>query len=89
MTWLSASPTADGITVTYHHVFDAGRDDFLDVYEFSLVSDDEELGKGLLIGVFPGVGIALEQAPALGAGRDLRANEGVIQDEYADMRFAL
>jgi hypothetical protein len=89
VTWLSASPKADGIALTYHHVVDAGREDFVDVYDVSPVSDDEELGEGRLLGVFPDVSTALEQASTLGAGLDLWVNEGMVQDEYADMRHAL
>jgi hypothetical protein len=82
ITWLSASPSDAGVTLRLHHVLDDGSEKFFDVYEFRSVDEDDYLGEGRVVGVYPVAAAALEAAVEFGARIDRWANQGVVQDEY-------
>jgi hypothetical protein len=86
VTWLSASPSDAGVTLRLHHVLDDGSEKFFDVYEFRSVDEDDYLGEGRVVGVYPDAA-ALEAAVEFGARIDRWLNQGVLQDEYADLRI--
>jgi hypothetical protein len=84
--WLVALPDVDGITLRLHHVRDDGDADFLDVYEFQPVDEEEYFGEGRVVGRYPDAETVLEAAVVIGARPDRWVNAGVIQDEYAALR---
>lgn len=84
--WLQAIPSGIGITLRIHHDYDDGRDDFLDVYEFRSVDEDDYLGAGSIVGEYPDAATLLSAASELGATAERWVNEGIIQDEYGDLR---
>ena len=67
MRWLSITATDDGFTLRRHDVLDDGSDDFLDVYEFRPVNEDEYVGEGILLDSFPDAPAALEAATGNGS----------------------
>ena len=83
--WLRLSPQSSGITLVRHRVRDVGIADFLDVYEFPPVDPDEEPGEGMDLATYAGSAEALVASAAYGARVDRWVNEGVLQDEYADL----
>ena len=84
--WLVALPDVDGITLRLHHVHDDGDADFLDVYDFRPVDEDEYFGEGRVVGHCPDAETVLQAAVGMGARPDRWVNAGVIQDEYAALR---
>ena len=78
--WVWIAPRRGGYTVGHAEVLDAGSDDFLDLIEFPLVGDAEHLER------FIAVDDALAHAAAFGAASDRWGPEGVLSDEYADLR---
>lgn len=82
--WLSACRSGETFALTLHHVHDEGNDDFYDVYEFAPVDEDETDGK--VLGAFNDVAALLRASAQRGARADHWVNEGLIQDEYADLR---
>jgi hypothetical protein len=83
--WLRLSPQASGVTLVQHRVRDVGSVDFMDVYEFPPVDPDEEHGEGTLLATFVGSAKAVAASVTHGARPDRWVNDGVIQDEYADL----
>jgi hypothetical protein len=86
--WLSITATDDGFTLRRHDVLDDDSDDFLDVYEFRPVDEDEYVGEGILLDSFPDAPAAIEAATRNGSRMTRWVKGGVIQDEYADLRSA-
>jgi hypothetical protein len=86
ISWLRASPSATCFALRLHQDLDDGSDDFFDVYEFRSVDEDDYLGEGCLVGEYPDAATVLEAATRIGARIDRWVNEGMIQDEYADLR---
>lgn len=84
--WLAALPSEDGFVLRLHRTLDEGSDNYLDVYEFGSVDEDDYLGEGELIGEYQEEATLLEAAVGVGARADRWVNEGVIQDEYRDLR---
>lgn len=82
--WLSVRPTDVGYAVRLHLVHHEGSAGFLDVYEFPPV-EDEHPGEGRLVGQYTDLATAMNAASAIGAVPDRWVNEGVVQDEYADL----
>jgi hypothetical protein len=85
---LSITATDGGFTLRRHAVLDEGDDDFLDVYEFRPADEDADIGEGIMIGTFPDALTAFEAASQNGARLTRWVNNGVVQDEYADLRSA-
>lgn len=88
ISWLSITAGDDGFVLRHHAVLDDGDDDFLDVYEFRPVDEDDDLGEGTVLGTFSDVPSAFEAAAQNGARATDWVNAGLIQDEYADLRSA-
>ena len=88
VTWLSIAVAADGFELRRHAVFDAGSDDFLDVYEFPPVDEDEYSEEGIALGTFAEAPAAFAAAHQNGAQMTRWVNSGMVQDEYADLRSA-
>jgi hypothetical protein len=88
ITWLRASRRTEGHYVLgRHYVFDEGSPDFIDVWEFSSVDDDEDLGQGVDLAAFDSPAALLAAATSdWRADPERWVNEGVIQDEYRDLR---
>jgi hypothetical protein len=86
--WLSLGPTNEGFALRLHEVRDEGSTDFLDVYDFQPLDEDEDSGEGRLSGHYPDARTALEAAVGAGAHPGRWVNGGVLQDEYADLRAA-
>jgi hypothetical protein len=85
--WLTAWRDRDGgYALTIHHVFDEASQQFLDVAEFSPVNEDEDIGEGRDLGTFSTPEEVLHAAQAYGAVTTQWVNEGVIDDEYGDLR---
>lgn len=84
--WLAARPSGQGFTLRLRHTRDDGSANFLDVYEFKSVDEDDYLGEGVLVGEYPDEASLLQAAVEVGAQMDRWVNEGVIQDEYRDLR---
>ena len=83
--WLRLSPQSSGVSLIRHRVQDVGSADFVDVYEFPPVDVDEEHGEGTVLATFAGSAEALAAATTHGARADRWVNDGVLQDEYADL----
>ena len=85
--WVGIEHKRDGTaTLRINDVLDDGRDDFIDVYEFSPYDWDAEGGATCL---FDTPWAALECAVSKwGARRDRFVNEGLVQHEYIDFRKA-
>lgn len=88
LSWCSVHPAGEGFALKLHHVHDDGNDEFLDVYEFRSVTEEEAAGEGRLLGEYPDAASALKAAGVIGARADRWVNAGVIRDEYADLRQA-
>jgi hypothetical protein len=85
--WLTAWRDRDGgCVLTIHHAFDEGSEQFWDVAEFSPVDPDEYLGEGRHLGTFSTPEDVLHAAQAYGAVTTRWVNQGVIDDEYRDLR---
>lgn len=84
--WLEARPSGQGFALRRQHTLDDGSENFLDVYEFRSVDEDDYLGEGVLVGEYPDEAPLLQAAVEIGARMDRWVNEGVIQDEYRDLR---
>jgi hypothetical protein len=85
--WLTAWRDRDGgYGLTIHHVFDEGSEQFWDVEEFTPVDEDEHLGEGRSLGVFNTPEEVLHAAQAYGAVTTRWVNQGVIDDEYGELR---
>lgn len=87
--WFGALPTGASFALRLHHVRDDGSDDFLDIYEFRAVEEEEELGEGRLVGEYPDASSVLEGAVVLAGRTDRWVDAGVIQDEYARLQGAM
>ena len=87
--WLAVLPSPHGCVLRLHRTVDAGSDDYLDVYEFGSVDEDDYLGEGELIGEYTDEATLLEAATEVGARVDHWVNAGVIQDEYRDLRLRM
>jgi hypothetical protein len=83
--WLSVHAVGGGLALSLHQVQDEGTTDFIDVTVFSPVDEDEEFGEGRLLASYPDAATVLAAAEAYGARSDRWVNEGVVQDEYADL----
>lgn len=83
--WLEVRPTAESYALRLHETLDDGSVDYVDVYEFRSVDEEDEYGDGVLYGEFVEVSEVLEAAAAHGAKPDRWVNAGVIQDEYLDL----
>jgi hypothetical protein len=83
--WLRLSPGASGVVMTRHRVEDLRGMDRLDIYEFPSVDPDEAHGEGAVLGRFARGVEALAESATHGAHPDRWVNDGVIQDEYADL----
>lgn len=86
--WCSTRRSGVRFALTLHHVHDDGDGDFLDVYEFQTVDDEEDAGEGRLVGEYSDAASLLKAAAVMGARADRWVNPGVIQDEYASLRQA-
>lgn len=86
VTWLELSATGDGFVLRRHHVLDDGLDDFIDVYVFRAVNEDDYIGEGVVLGTFHDAQGAFEAASRVGADMSRWVNGGVVQREYADLR---
>lgn len=87
--WLTAWRDRNGrYGLTIHHVFDEGSEQFWDVAEFSPVDQDEYIGEGRRLGTVSTPEEILHAAQAFGAATTRWVNEGVIDDEYGDLRNA-
>jgi hypothetical protein len=87
--WLTARRERDGgYVLTIHHVFDEGSEQFWDVEEFTPVDEDRYLGEGRSLGAFNTPEEVLDAAPAYGAVTTRWVNQGVIDDEYGELRNA-
>jgi hypothetical protein len=84
--WLSLRPSGDDFAVRLHRVHDEGSADFLDVYEFEPLDEDEDPGEGRLVGRYSDARTALDAAAGAGAQPGRWVNGGVLQDEYVDLR---
>jgi hypothetical protein len=85
--WLTAWRERDGgYVLVIHHVFDEGSEQFWDVAEFTPVDEDEYLGEGRSLGAFNTPEEVLHAAQAYGAVTTRWVNEGVIDDEYGELR---
>ena len=84
--WISVAPEDGEVVLSLHEVYDQGREDFLDLYDFTPIGDDgDEDGEPAAEHRVS----TLEEALALAAeryGADPArfVNAGVVQDEYAD-----
>jgi hypothetical protein len=83
--WLDVRPSAATYTLRLHETVDDGTVDYLDVYEFRSVDEDDEFGEGIVLGEFGEISAVLEAAVEQGANPDRWVNAGVIQDEYRDL----
>ncbi len=72
------------LDVVLHEVEEVGSSDFVDLYEFPPLVDDEYTGEGRVIGSARSVEDALARASAEGAQPGRWVNEGVIQEEHLD-----
>lgn len=81
--WLSIDKENDeSFSVAYFECFDEGNEDFLDIYEFSLVDPDEPFG---VIHTFPSIVDALEFATfTYKVSSHKYVPAGMIQEEYKD-----
>jgi hypothetical protein len=87
--WLTVWRDRNGrYGLTIHHVFDEGSEQFWDVAEFSPVDQDQYIGEGRRLGTFSTPEEILHAAQAFGAATTRWVNEGVIDDEYGDLRNA-
>ncbi|MDP0489421.1 MAG: hypothetical protein Q7Q71_00035 [Verrucomicrobiota bacterium JB023] len=83
ISWLSLTPKQGLVELWRFDVFDDGADDYLDVYSFEMVEPDflDPLR------VFDAASEALSYAAESHAAEaDRWVNEGVVQDEYGDLR---
>jgi hypothetical protein len=83
--WMVARATEGGFVLRSHETRDDGSEDFLDVHEFRPVDADAP-EEGVVVGRFTDAASLLEAAAALGARPDRWVNEGLVQDEYGDLR---
>lgn len=83
--WLRLSPQSSGVALVRHRVRDLGSAAFLDLYEFPPVDPDEEPGEGAVLARFAGGAEALAASIEHGARADGWVNDGILQDEYADL----
>lgn len=89
VSWLVVQPAAErAFAVRLHRVTDEDvvEPDFLDLYEFTPLDDNEPIGEGHLVGEFPEAEHALSAAASLGARGDRWVNGGLVQDEYFDLQ---
>jgi hypothetical protein len=84
--WLDARRSDAGFELYVHETLDDGSDNFWDIYEFRSVDDDDEFGTGVIVGIYPAEALLLQSASELGARPDRWVNDGVIQDEYGELR---
>ena len=84
--WIEARSSGQGFALRLHHTLDNGSENFLDVYEFRSVDENDYLGEGVLVGAHHDEASLLQAAVEVGAQMDRWVNEGVIQDEYRDLR---
>ncbi|RQO64362.1 hypothetical protein DBR43_33050 [Pedobacter sp. KBW06] len=79
--WISIEKeSSDEYSVAYIESFDEGREDFLDIYEFSTLDPDEPLG---IVTTFSTVDEAISfSLDEYGAKIDSFVSAGMIQDEY-------
>jgi len=84
--WLEAQPCEAGFVLRLHHTVDAGSDNYVDVYGFGSVDEDDDIGMGELIATCPDEASLLEAAVEVGAQAGRWVTAGVIQDEYRDLR---
>jgi hypothetical protein len=87
--WIELSPASgDAVEIRVRDVYDEGDESYLDLYDFTEVeSDDDEEDDD---DAPSATAASLDEAIALcrdrwGADPDRWVNEGVIQDEYADL----
>lgn len=69
-----------------HEVEDVGTDEFFDLSEFPPLDPSEYVGEGRVLGRYATAEDALEASLALGSQPDQWVNQGVLGDEYADLR---
>jgi hypothetical protein len=84
--WISVFRSGEAFVVTAHHVYDEGDADFLDLSEFEPVDDEEYAGEGVEVARHSRPEEALNAARGHGATSERWVNQGVLADEYADMR---
>jgi hypothetical protein len=84
--WLAMSGSGVSRTLRLHQVVDDGRDDFLDVWEFSPVDEKEYLGEGRVLDISKSTEDLLITASTAGAVPDRWLNESMIQGMYAERR---
>lgn len=79
--WISLEKENTGeFSVAYIESFDEGSEDFIDVYEFSILDPDEPLG---IINTFSTIDEAISfSLGEYGANIDNFINAGMIQEEY-------
>lgn len=84
--WMSVVPGDAGFALRLHHVRDEGSTDFLDIYEFQPVEEDDEFRRRSLGRWVPGCSERAGGCFGHGRSPDRWVSAGVIQDEYADLR---
>ncbi|MEQ7011335.1 hypothetical protein ABN028_34735 [Actinopolymorpha sp. B17G11] len=84
--WVRAHPAGASLVLHLHRTLDEGSTDFLDVYEFSPTDEEEEFGEGLRVGEYPSTESLFQAAADLGARPDRWVNDGLVQNEYLDLR---
>lgn len=79
--WISIIREKAGkYSTVYIECFDEGNEDFLDIYEFSMIDPDEPYG---VINEFQNYDEAIEFAIVeYGASKERFVNSGMIQEEY-------
>lgn len=83
--WLCLSPRSSETYLIRHRVHNVSTPEFRDVYEFPPVDPDEEHGEGVVLDRFANAVEAFAAAGEHGAQPDRWVNEGVVQDEAADV----
>lgn len=86
--WVELVPVEGSFSLFRHETYDDGTDEFFDVYAFRSADPDED-ADGILLGIYPDAPTALRMAVRGGARPDRWVDQGVIQDEYADLRATL
>ncbi|MGK2876756.1 MAG: hypothetical protein ACSLEW_14155 [Nocardioides sp.] len=84
--WLVLEPGRSGVALRLHEVHDTGNANFVDVYEFPPLDEEEHHGEGRLVALCLDEDSALRTASSSGGSPGRWVNAGVVQDEYADLR---
>lgn len=80
--YLTNSRSGNEFTLMEHVVHDDGTGDFADVSEFRPVDEEEELGEGRRVGVFPTAEEAVQAATVCEGSQDRWVNHAMAASDY-------